>query len=69
VRWLVANTGNWLTGRKVLVHPSAIGHSDYGRNAKLVFDARLQVDAHSNGLYRHPKHRRSLRKPRKLSSI
>ena len=41
----------------------------YGRNVKLVFNARLQVDAHSTGLYRHPKHRRSLRKPRKLSSI
>ena len=41
----------------------------YGRNAKLVFNARLLVDAHSTGLYRHPKHRRSLRKPRKLSSV
>ncbi|AYJ84570.1 PRC-barrel domain containing protein (plasmid) [Sphingomonas paeninsulae] len=24
VRWLVADTGGWLTGRKVLIHPSAV---------------------------------------------
>jgi hypothetical protein len=53
----------------VLALPIAGTPDLYGRNAKLVFDARLQVDAHSNGLYRHPKHRRSLRKPRQLSSI
>ncbi len=28
VRWLVANTGNWLSGRKVLIHPSAIEPAD-----------------------------------------
>ncbi len=28
VRWLVANTGSWLSGRKVLIHPSAIGQAD-----------------------------------------
>ena len=49
-----------------LVHHAS---SSYGRNAKLVFNARVQIDAHSTGLYRHPKHRRSLRKPRKMSSI
>jgi sporulation protein YlmC with PRC-barrel domain len=29
VRWLVVDTGVWLSGRKVLVHPSAIGHANY----------------------------------------
>lgn len=29
VRWLVVNTASWLTGRKVLVHPSAICTADY----------------------------------------
>jgi hypothetical protein len=29
VRWLVVDTGNWLTGRKVLIHPSAIGYADH----------------------------------------
>ena len=29
VRWLVVDTGNWLSGRKVLIHPSAIGTADY----------------------------------------
>jgi hypothetical protein len=52
-----------------LFQPVAVAVHRYGRNAKLVFNARLQVDAHSTGLYRHPKHRRSLRKPRKLSNI
>jgi len=28
IRWLVDETGGWLFGRKVLIHPSAIGHVD-----------------------------------------
>ena len=31
VRWLVVDTGHWLTGRKVLIHPSAMGAVDDGR--------------------------------------
>ena len=31
VRWLVVDTGNWLPGRMVLIHPSAIGQADYER--------------------------------------
>lgn len=27
VRWLVVDTGNWMTGRKVLIQPSAIGYA------------------------------------------
>jgi hypothetical protein len=29
VRWLVVDTGNWLTGRKVLLPPSALAHVDH----------------------------------------
>jgi hypothetical protein len=31
VRWLVVDTGTWLSGRMVLIHPSAIGQADYER--------------------------------------
>ncbi len=31
LRWLVVDTGGWLTGRKVLIHPSAIGRADPDR--------------------------------------
>lgn len=29
VRWMVVDTGNWLPGRKVLVHPSAVVSADF----------------------------------------
>jgi sporulation protein YlmC with PRC-barrel domain len=29
IRWMVVDTGHWLTGRKVLIHPSAIGEPDF----------------------------------------
>jgi hypothetical protein len=28
MRWLIVNVGSWLTGRKVLVHPSAVVETD-----------------------------------------
>ena len=28
IRWLVVDTSNWLTGRKVLLPPSVLGHLD-----------------------------------------
>jgi hypothetical protein len=28
IRWLVVDTGNWLSGRKVLLQPSVLGHLD-----------------------------------------
>jgi hypothetical protein len=31
LRWMVVDTGNWLPGRKVLIHPRAIGHIAYER--------------------------------------
>ena len=60
---------SWRQQVDMLAQPIALAVHLYGRNAKLVLNARLQIDAHSIGLYRHPKHRRSLRKPRKLSSV
>jgi sporulation protein YlmC with PRC-barrel domain len=36
IRWLVVDTGTWLTGRKVLLHPSAVQTVDHD-------DQRLQV--------------------------
>ncbi len=41
--WLVVDTGGWLTGRKVLIHPSAIGRVDYGRQQFLVALSKAQV--------------------------
>lgn len=32
VRWVVIDTGNWLPGRLVLVHPQALGKPDFNRN-------------------------------------
>jgi hypothetical protein len=43
VRWLVVDTGTWLTGRKVLVHPSAIGRADYERRKLSVSLTKSQV--------------------------
>ena len=42
VRWLVVDTGNWLPGRKVLVHPSAIVHTPQSREGDYEWE-RLQV--------------------------
>jgi uncharacterized protein YrrD len=44
VRWLVVDTGSWLTGRKVLVHPSAIGHADHGSRELTVALTKAQVE-------------------------
>ena len=43
VRWMVVDTGGWLLGRKILVHPSAVGQPDYRREMVPVRLARLQV--------------------------
>lgn len=43
VRWLVIDTGKWLTGRKVLVHPSAVGYADYGSRELTVALTKTQV--------------------------
>jgi hypothetical protein len=42
-RWLVVDTGGWLTGRKVLVHPSAVRRADYERQTVAVTLTKVQV--------------------------
>lgn len=43
LRWLVVDTGGWLTERKVLVHPSAIGPLDYDHEHLAVRLTKQQV--------------------------
>jgi hypothetical protein len=43
VRWLVVDTGNWLTGRKVLIHPSAIVCAEHWRRELTVGLTKSQV--------------------------
>lgn len=43
VRWMVVETGGWLSERKVLLHPSAIGEPDGHREAFSVRLTRQQV--------------------------
>jgi hypothetical protein len=45
IRSLVIDTGNWLSGRKVLVHPSAIGTLDHPGHNLLVRLSKAQVEA------------------------
>src|SRR5271154_409752 len=35
IRWVVIDTGTWLTGRKVLIHPSAIEPLDLAPRGRL----------------------------------
>jgi hypothetical protein len=43
IRWMVVDTGFWLTGRKTLVHPSAMGQPDYRRQEISVRLTKEQV--------------------------
>lgn len=43
LRWMVVDTGNWLPGRKVLVHSSAVGPMDLGNGTVSVSLTRDQV--------------------------
>ena len=43
VRWLVVDCGTWLTGRKVLIHPSAISRADLEQQQFLVSLTKAQV--------------------------
>lgn len=45
IRWLAIDTGGWLTGRTVLVHPSAIRASDHRRRHLSVSLTKAQVEA------------------------
>ena len=44
VRWLVVDCGDWLTGRKVLIHPSAISRADLEQRQFLVSLTKAQVE-------------------------
>jgi hypothetical protein len=44
VRWLVIDCGTWLTGRKVLIHPSAISRADLEHQRFLVTLTKAQVE-------------------------
>jgi hypothetical protein len=44
LRWLVVETGGWLTDRKLLLHPSVIDKVDTGGRALLVQLTRAQVE-------------------------
>ena len=43
IRWMVVHTGGWLTGRKLLIHPSAISQADYGREGLSVTLSKQEV--------------------------
>ncbi len=45
VRWMVVDTGNWLPGRQVLIHPSAIAPLDLALPAKRVLPRSKQESA------------------------
>ena len=44
IRWLVVETGGWLSGRKVLIHPSAIGQADNSRHQLSVKLTKQQIE-------------------------
>lgn len=44
VRWMVVDTGRWLSGRKVLVHPSAVVSARYGEREVNVALTKAQVE-------------------------
>ena len=44
VRWLVIDCGTWLTGRKVLIHPSAISRQDLEQQEFVVALTKAQVE-------------------------
>ena len=43
IRWVVVETGSWLTGRKILIHPSAVGEPDSSREELPVRLTKEQV--------------------------
>ena len=45
VRWMVVDTGNWLLGRQVLIHPSAIAPLDLALPSKRVLPMMSMGDA------------------------
>jgi len=54
IRWLVVDTGNWLAGRLVLIHPSAIGQPDYLRRVLHVALTKARVEASPDAAEHQP---------------
>lgn len=44
MRWLIVDTGQWLTERRVLVHPSVVGRADYERLTLPVGLTRAEIE-------------------------
>jgi hypothetical protein len=44
VRWMVVDTGRWMSGRKVLIHPSAVVSAEYGARELTVALSKAQVE-------------------------
>ncbi len=45
IRWLVIDTGSFLPGRRVLIHPSAIGQAVHDQEELLVSLSKAQIEA------------------------
>jgi sporulation protein YlmC with PRC-barrel domain len=45
IRWLVVDTGHWLSSRRVLLHPSAISDMDHGAQTLRFALTRAQIEA------------------------
>ena len=54
MRWLVIDTGTWLTERKVLVHPSAVKQAEHQRRAFAVKLTKAQVEGSPSILQDQP---------------
>src|SRR5271165_7165115 len=48
VRWMVVDTGHWLPGRQVLIHPSAIAPLDLALPAKRILPMMTKGTAKNN---------------------
>jgi sporulation protein YlmC with PRC-barrel domain len=53
-RWVVANTGTWLSERKVVIHPSAIAIVDHEDDALIVRLTKAQIEGSPNLLEHQP---------------
>lgn len=61
LRWLVVDTGNWLPGRKVLIHPAVLGRPDDGDESLAVHLTRKQIEASPNVSRDRPVSRQAMR--------
>ncbi len=54
IRWLVIDTGGWLSGRRVLIHPSAVGRLDPASAALQIKLARQTIENAPGSLLDRP---------------